>query len=102
MRAKVTKLKQTVQEKREALVTSQTTMVKLDLAEALKEKMDQQPKMEENRTAIDFFVKQLATAEEEKTALLARIVEHKEEQEQLADCQTNLKGLNEENAQLKE
>ena len=104
LRAKVANLKQTLQEKREALVTSQTTMVKhiLDLAEALKEKMDQQSKLEESKRAIDIFTKQLATAEAEKAALLVQLAEHKGEREQLADCQVALKGLNLENAQLKE
>ena len=59
LRAKVLKLSQTLREKREALVASQTATVKhiLELAEALKEKMDQQSKLEENKKAINIFVK---------------------------------------------
>lgn len=104
LRAKVLKLSQTLREKREALVASQTATVKhiLELAEALKEKMDQQSKLEENKKAINIFVKQLAAAEEEKTILLTQLSKYKGECEQLAECQVGLKRLKEESAQQKE
>ena len=78
---KLLKLREHLQEKREALVTCQTAAAKhiLDLAEALKEQMDQQAKLEENKKAIDIFVKRLAAAEEEKVVLLKQLSEYKGE-----------------------
>ena len=104
LKVKLLKLRQLLQEKKKALVTSQTAMVKhiLELAEALKEKMNQQAKLEESKKAIDNFAKQLATAEEEKATLLTQLGEYKGERDQLADCQALVMRLNAENAQLKE
>lgn len=97
-------MNQTLREKREALVASQSATAKhiLELAEALKEKMDQQSKLEENKKDIDIFVRQLAAAEEEKAELLTQLSKYKGECEQLAECQAVLKRLKEENAQQKE
>lgn len=97
-------MRKTLQEKREALVTFQTATVKhiLDLVKALKEKMDQHVKLEENKKAMDTYVKKLAAAEEEKITLHNQLIEYKGDQEQLSDCQATLKRVTLENAQLKE
>ena len=104
LQVKLEATKKALQEKREALMTCQTTTVKhiMELAKVLKENMDQHIKLEENKKAMDAYLKQHAAAEEENMALQNKLNEFKGEREQLAECQAALKQAMLENAQLRE
>jgi len=74
----------------------------LDLAEALKEKMDRHVQLEESKKTVDTYLKQLAAKNAESMVLYNQLREYQGERERLADCQATLKRVTGENAQLKE
>lgn len=85
-------------------MSCQSTTVKhiLDLAQVLKDKMDQHIKLEGNKRTMNVYLEQLSTKEAEKVVLQNQLNEYKGEREQLADCQATLKRITLKNSQLKE
>lgn len=91
-------------EKGEALVACQSTTVKhiLDLAVALKEKLDQQVELDASKKTIDLYQRQVAEKEQQNGVLQQQLESCRPIHEQLEKCQQELQQVSAENQKLKE